>query len=67
MVKYILFKIVIFYLAKLHYYPGELKRMADYLCEPEEAFIHTAEMIAIKAAVREIQRREDMRWVICTN
>ena len=30
---------------------------------PEEAFIHTAEM----TAMREIQKRENMRWVIYTN
>ena len=29
----------------------------------EEAFIHTAEM----TAMREIQKREDMRWVIYTD
>ena len=34
---------------------------------PEEASNHTAEMTAIKiTALREIQKREDMRWVIYT-
>ena len=34
---------------------------------PGEASIHTAEMTAIKIAMREIQKREDMRWVIYTD
>ena len=31
---------------------------------PEEASNHTAEMTAIKIAMREKQKRKDMRWVI---
>ena len=34
---------------------------------PEEAFIHTAEMTAIKIAMIKIQKREDMREVIYTD
>ena len=34
---------------------------------PEEASIHTAEITVIKIAMREIQKREDMRWVIYTD
>ena len=33
----------------------------------EEASIHTAEMTAIKIAMRKIQKREDMIWVIYTD
>ena len=29
---------------------------------PEKASIHTAEMTAIKITIREIQKRDDMRW-----
>ena len=35
--------------------------------QPEKASIYTAEMTAIKIAMREIEKREDMRWVIYTN
>ena len=34
---------------------------------PEEASIHKAEMTAIKIGMREIKKREDMRWVIYTD
>ena len=34
---------------------------------PKEASIHTAEMTAIKIAMREIRKREDMRWVMYTD
>ena len=34
---------------------------------PEEASIHTAEMTAIKIAMKEIGKREDLRWVIYTD
>ena len=34
---------------------------------PKEASIHTAEMTTIKTAMREIQKREDKRWVIYTD
>ena len=34
---------------------------------PEEASVHTAEMIAIKPTLKDIQKREDMRWVIYTD
>ena len=34
---------------------------------PEEAPIHTAEMTAIKIAVREIHKKEDTRWVLYTD
>ena len=33
---------------------------------PEEAFIHTAKMTAIKIALKEIQKKEDKRWVMHT-
>ena len=31
---------------------------------PEEASIYTAEMTAIKMEMREIKKREDMKWVL---
>ena len=31
---------------------------------PEETSIHTAEMKAIKISMKEIQKRESMKWVI---
>ena len=31
---------------------------------PEEATIHTGKMTAIKIALKEIQKKEDKRWVI---
>ena len=34
---------------------------------PEEASIHTAELAAIKTAMREIMVKDDMRWVIYTD
>ena len=34
---------------------------------PEEASIHTAEMTAIKIAMKDIGKREDLRWIIYTN
>ena len=34
---------------------------------PEEASIHTAEITAIKTVLREIQKRENKRWLIYTN
>ena len=33
----------------------------------EEASIHAVIVTAIKTAVREIQKREDVRWIIYTN
>ena len=33
---------------------------------PEVVFIHTAKMTAIKVALKEMHKREDKRWVICT-
>ena len=42
--------------------------MQQYLqASLEEASIHTAKMTAIKREMREIQKREDMRWVIYTD
>ena len=34
---------------------------------PKEASIHTAEMTAIKTALREIQKRTDKRWETYTD
>ena len=34
---------------------------------PEDTSFHTAEMTAIKIVMTEIQKREDIRWVIYTN
>ena len=34
---------------------------------PEEASIHTVEMTSIIIEMREIQKREDMKWVIFTD
>ena len=31
---------------------------------PEETSIYTAEMTAIKIAMKEIKKREDMKWVL---
>ena len=33
---------------------------------PEEASIHTAEMKAIKTAMKEVKERDNIRWVIYT-
>ena len=34
---------------------------------PEETFIHTTELIAIKVVLKEIHKREEKRWVIYTD
>ena len=34
---------------------------------PKEASIHSLDMTAIKIVMREIQKREDMRWVMYTD
>ena len=34
---------------------------------PEEVSIHTAEMTTIKTVMKEIKKREDMKWVIYTD
>ena len=34
---------------------------------PEEACIHTTEMSKIKTAMRDIKKREDMRWALYTD
>ena len=34
---------------------------------PEEVTIHTVEMTALKIVMREIQKREDMKWIIYTD
>ena len=34
---------------------------------PEEASIHTAKMTIIKVALKEIYKREEKGWVICTD